>query len=456
MPPTATPFAVLPTLAQLLGDAQAGQPCTVAGWVRSVRHSKTCAFVVLGDGSCANTLQVVLPADNAALGPALQRLSTGASAKVVGTLVDSPAKGQRVELVAESIEVLGEADVASYPLQKKGHTLDFLRTLPHLRGRSNTFGAVFRVRSTLAQSIHAYFAARGFAHVHTPIITTSDAEGAGEMFEVQSHNRGGDVPFFGRPAYLTVSGQLAGESMAYALGRIYTFGPTFRAENSNTSRHLAEFWMLEPEMAFFDLAQNQALAEDFLRTVVGELLDRHEGELAFLAKHYEPTLLATLRALVDAPFARLSYTEAVQVLQRHEKEVGPVRWGQDLGAEQERFLVERYAKRPLIVTDYPKDIKAFYMYQNDDGKTVAAMDLLVPRIGELIGGSQREHRLERLEARLGERAGDYAWYLDQHRYGAVPHAGFGMGFERLVMLATGMANIRDVVAFPRAPDLAPG
>ena len=453
---SSTRFAAMPTVAQVLAEGAPGDPTTVAGWVRSVRHSKTCAFVALGDGSTPTTLQVVVPAESTELQGPLARLGTGASARFVGTLVASPAKGQAVELTAEHIEVFGEADAETYPLQKKGHTLDFLRTLPHLRGRSNTFAAVFRLRSTLAQAVHSYFAARGFAHVHTPIVTTSDTEGAGELFEVHSASRGADVPFFGRPAYLTVSGQLAGESLAYALGRIYTFGPTFRAENSNTSRHLAEFWMIEPEMAFFDAKQNRALAEDFLKVVVSETLERHEDDVAFLAKHYDKSLVTTLRQLVDQPFQQMSYTEAVGVLARHGKKVAPVAWGEDLGAEQERYLTEVHCQGPVVVTDYPKGIKAFYMYQNDDDKTVGAMDVLVPRIGELIGGSQREHRLNRLHARLGDKAAAYDWYLDQHRFGAVPHAGFGLGFERLVMLCTGMANIRDVVAFPRAPDLAPG
>lgn len=456
-PPTSsTHFATLPTVAQVLAEGTPGAPLTVAGWVRSVRHSKTCAFVALGDGSTPATLQVVVPAEAQALQAPLARLGTGASARFVGTLVASPAKGQAVELTADAIEVFGEADAETYPLQKKGHTLDFLRTLPHLRGRSNTFAAVFRLRSALAQTVHAYFAARGFAHVHTPIVTTSDTEGAGELFEVHSASRGAGVPFFGRPAFLTVSGQLAGESLAYALGRIYTFGPTFRAENSNTSRHLAEFWMIEPEMAFFDAAQNRALAEDFLKCTIGEVLGACGADVAFLAKHYDKELEPTLRQLVDRPFARITYTEAVETLARAGKKVTPVRWGEDLGAEQERFLTEQHCRGPLVVTDYPKGLKAFYMYQNDDDKTVGAMDVLVPRIGELIGGSQREHRLDRLTARLGAETAAYDWYLDQHRFGAVPHAGFGLGFERLVMLCTGMANIRDVVAFPRAPDLAPG
>lgn len=464
--------AHVPTrLADLLQAPSIGAQTTVAGWVRSRRNSKQVAFVAITDGSSVAPLQLVVAlGDNASagVGAVLPQIHTGASVRATGTLQASPGDQQAVELLVTSLELLGETSATDYPLQKKGHTLEFLRSITHLRGRSNTFAAVFRIRATLAQATHQFFSSHGFHYVHTPIITTSDCEGAGEMFEVSSKSRG-DLPFFGKPASLTVSGQLAGESLAYALGRIYTFGPTFRAENSNTARHLAEFWMIEPEMAFFDLRANMDLAEAYVTFCIQRVMDAHAEELAFLQKHYERSLCATLQAIVDKPAVRMTYTEAVDILQHSGQSFSaPVAWGQDLQAEHERYLCEVHCKGPVFLTDYPKAIKAFYMYENDDDCTVAAMDLLVPRLGELIGGSQREHRPARLRERLQDNLiarkvkdvpaalDDYAWYLDQGRYGAVPHAGFGLGFERLVMLVTGMANIRDVVPYPRAPDLAFG
>lgn len=469
------PAAIAPhvplRVTDVLGRSPSESSCEVAGWVRSRRTSKQVAFLAVNDGSSPHALQVVVPLDGAqaaALNEVLARIQTGASVRVRGRLQASPGGQQAVELVADDVEVLGEASGTDYPLQKKGHTLEFLRGISHLRSRSNTFAAVFRLRARLAQATHTFFSTHGFHYVHTPLITTSDCEGAGEMFEVTSKSRG-DLPFFGKSAYLTVSGQLAGESLAYGLGRIYTFGPTFRAENSNTTRHLAEFWMIEPEMAFFDLAANMDLAEAYVSFAIQQALDHHLDDLTFLQKHYEPTLIETLQTIAQKPAARMTYTRAIEVLQQAKTSFAtPVAWGQDLQSEHERYLCEVVCQGPVFLTDYPKAIKAFYMYENDDEKTVAAMDLLVPRLGELIGGSQREHRTERLRQRLlanlrsrqvpdaEASLHEYDWYLDQNKFGGVPHAGFGLGFERLVMLVTGMANIRDTIAFPRAPDLAMG
>jgi asparaginyl-tRNA synthetase len=459
--PAALPVPALPRLPQCLADVYAapniGQPLRLSGWVRTLRTSKNVAFLALNDGSTLQHLQVVIGAETEGWAEAAASCTTGASVTVEGALQASPGRGQSVELVAGHISVLGEASAEDYPLQKKGHTLEFLRGIAHLRSRSNTFNAVFRIRSVLAQATHTFFAAHRFACVHTPVITASDAEGAGEMFEVR--RQGEKEPFFGRPAMLTVSGQLNGEALAYGLGRIYTFGPTFRAENSNTVRHLAEFWMLEPEMAFFDLQADMDLAEAYLQYVVRTAQSLCADEIAFLAQHYDKELPQTLASVAGAPFARITYTQAVELLQNSKHNfANPTGWGHDLQSEHERWLTEVYFQKPVIVTNYPKALKAFYMYQNDDDKTVAAMDVLVPRIGEMIGGSQREHRLDRLAERMrqaGLDAQTYQWYLDLNRYGAVPHAGFGLGFERLVMLCTGMTNIRDTIAFPRAPHLAP-
>jgi len=442
-----------PTLRVLLRDGAVGERYAVQGWVRSRRGSKKVSFLVLSDGSTARTLQCVLPAEMPGYEAVLPKLQTGASVRVVGPLVASPGKGQRVELRAEGVEVLGEARPDAYPLQKKGHSMEFLRSIAHLRARTNTFGAVYRIRATLAQATHRFFGERDFHYVHTPIITASDCEGAGEMFEVRATGAGREH-FFGRPANLTVSGQLNAEALAYGLGRVYTFGPTFRAENSNTARHLAEFWMIEPEAMFFDLARDMDLAEGYVKALIEAVFESNAADLEFLGRFIDKGLVARLESTRDRGFERITYTEAIEILQGSGRkfEFAP-RWGADLQTEHERFLTEEHFERPVIVRDYPKDIKAFYMFNNDDGRTVGAMDVLVPRIGELIGGSQREHRLERLEGRLKELGlplSDYEWYLDLNRYGAAPHAGFGLGFERAVMFCTGMQNIRDVIPFPRA------
>lgn len=452
----------------VLSGEQLGRTVTVCGWVRTKRESKGFAFLALNDGSSQEVLQIVVPGESAAFGR-LQHCATGAAVRVTGLLRESPAKGQRVEVEAAEIEVFGEADAEKYPLQKKGHTLEFLREIGHLRPRTNTFGAVFRMRNILAAAVHEFFQGRGFAWVHTPIITASDCEGAGELFTVTGldlerpprhpEGAGGGIDFsqdfFGRRTYLTVSGQLEAEFLALSLGKVYTFGPTFRAENSNTSRHLSEFWMIEPEMAFADLKDDMKLAEDFLRFLCSRALERGGAELAFLEQHYKKISVEELRRLAEAPFAHITYTDAVGELKKaRETFEFPVEWGLDLQSEHERYLTDTVFKGPVIVTDYPKEIKAFYMRLNDDGATVAAMDVLAPRIGEIIGGSQREERLSVLEGRmetLGIPQESLQWYLDLRRFGSAPHAGFGLGFERLVQYVTGMANIRDVIPCPRAP-----
>jgi asparaginyl-tRNA synthetase len=432
--------------------------------VRTKRESKEFAFVVINDGSCQETLQVVVEAGSPAFA-ILKDVSTGAALRVEGRLKASPGSGQAWELAAGSLTVLGEGGSA-YPLQKKGHTLEFLREIAHLRPRTNTFGAVFRVRNELSMAIHDFFQSRGFIWAHTPILTASDGEGAGEMFSVttldlknvpKTEKGGVDFKrdFFGTAAYLCVTGQLEGEFMAQSMGDIYTFGPTFRAENSNTYRHLAEFWMVEPEMAFADLQDDMQLAEDFLRFVFRRVLDRCRGELEFFESFYKNTSIKELETLASAPFARASYTDCVDILLKSGRSFEfPVKWGGDLKSEHERYLAEEVFRKPVIVHDFPKDIKAFYMRQNNDGKTVAAMDVLVPKIGELIGGSQREERLDVLIARMqqmGIPMPDLEWYLDLRRYGSSEHAGFGLGFERLIQYVTGMQNIRDVIACPRYP-----
>lgn len=442
-----------PRIADLLTHGEVGTRYLVRGWVRSRRGSKNVSFIVVSDGSTIKTLQCVANKELEGYDEVVPRLTTGASVAITGTLVESRGKGQRVELKADAVEVLGDADGETYPLQKKGHSWEFLRTIAHLRPRSNSFGAVFRIRSTLAQATHRFFAERGFHYIHTPVITASDCEGAGEMFEVNSH--GASEPFFGKPAMLTVSGQLNAEALAYGLGLVYTFGPTFRAENSHTARHLSEFWMIEPEMAFYDIHQDMDLAEAYLKALIDAVFDKNPDDLEFLNKFIDKRLIETLAGTRDQSFERITYTEAIEVLKGagREWEFAP-EWGSDLQTEHERFLTEEYFKKPVIVRDYPRSIKAFYMYNNDDGTTVRAMDVLVPRIGEIIGGSQREHRMDKLVGRLtedGMNLEDYSWYLDLNRYGAVPHAGFGLGFERAVMFCTGMANIRDVIPFPRVP-----
>jgi asparaginyl-tRNA synthetase len=445
------------------------QDLRVKGWVRSLRQSKNVCFIDLNDGSSFAGLQVVVPEELENF-EAVGKLGTGSALEIVGELIESPAKGQRVELRASAVKIVG-VTAADYPLQKKRHGFEFLREIAHLRVRTNTFGAVFRVRSALAHAIHCFFQDRGFVYVHTPIITGSDCEGAGEMFRVTTqdlehparHAKGplaGKIDdgrdFFAKPTYLTVSGQLNGEAFAMGLSEIYTFGPTFRAENSNTSRHASEFWMIEPEMAWYDLEDNTALAEEFVKHCLGSVLERCAADLEFFDKRIDKGLIDRLEKVVAADFARVSYTEAVERLEScGEKFEYPVRWGVNLQAEHERYLTETLIGRPTFVVDYPAEIKAFYMRRNDDQKTVAAMDLLVPKIGELIGGSQREERLDVLEAVIDEHDGvsrsDYEWYLDTRRFGTAPHAGFGLGFERLVMYVTGMENIRDVIPFPRTP-----
>ncbi len=435
----------------------------VCGWVRTRRDAKGISFLELNDGSCLRNLQVILEGSLAEEG-LLKRLTTGCAVAVEGALVASPAAGQRWELRARGLEVLGEADPESYPLQKKRHRDEFLRGIAHLRPRTNKYGALFRIRSEAAFAVHRFFRERGFFHLHSPILTGSDCEGAGELFRVTTLREpppaaGGENPwaedFFGREAHLTVSGQLEAELFACALGRVYTFGPTFRAENSNTPRHAAEFWMIEPEMAFADLEDDLELAEALVKQLVHHLREHCREDLELFARWVDPELPARLENLVARPYARIPYAEAVRILQAAgEPFEFPVQPGADLQTEHERFLCERHVGRPVFVTDYPKEIKPFYMRVNDDGRTVAAMDLLVPRVGELVGGSQREERLAVLERRMEETGlprEPYWWYLDIRRYGTVPHAGFGLGFERFLMLATGVANIRDVIPFPRTP-----
>ncbi|HTS64296.1 MAG TPA: asparagine--tRNA ligase [Candidatus Acidoferrales bacterium] len=440
-----------------------GEAVTARGWVKTRRDSKSVHFVQLNDGSSPVDLQVVLDA-GVVPEDVVAKITTGACISVEGELVASPGKGQSVELKARAVTVHGAADPEHYPLQKKKHTLETLREMGHLRTRSNTFGAVFRVRNALVAAIHKFFQDRGFLYVHTPVISSSDAEGAGSMFQVTTLDleagRAADFSqdFFGRRTYLTVSGQLEAEIFALAFANVYTFGPTFRAENSNTPRHLAEFYMIEPEMAFCDLKDNQDLAEAFLKSQLEQVLSACRADLEFLNKWYEPELIKTLESLVSATFERMTYTEAIEQLEKSGKNFEfPTHWGADLQSEHERYLTEVLVRRPVIVTDYPKEIKAFYMRANDDGKTVGAMDVLVPRIGEIIGGSQREERGDLLLERIREHGMSeqpYWWYLDLRRFGGVPHAGFGMGFERMMMYLTGMKNIRDVIPFPRTPGSA--
>ncbi len=439
-----------------------GETVTARGWVKTRRDSKNVHFVQLNDGSSPTDLQIVI--EHGVVPPeTIARISTGACLSVEGELVASPGKGQSVELKARTVTVHGAADAEHYPLQKKKHTLETLREIGHLRTRSNTFGAVFRVRNALAAAIHKFFQDRGFLYVHTPIISASDAEGAGSMFGVSTLDPAAGAPdytqdFFGRRTFLTVSGQLEAEIFALAFANVYTFGPTFRAENSNTPRHLAEFYMIEPEMAFCDIHGDQDLAEAFLKFQISYVLDNCRADLEFLAKWYDPELIPTLEAVVASEFERISYTEAIALLEKSGKQFEfPTYWGVDMQSEHERYLTEELLKKPVIVTNYPKEIKAFYMRANDDGKTVAAMDVLLPRIGEIIGGSQREERLDVLQQRIREMAHhgmkeeSYWWYLDLRRFGGVEHAGFGLGFERMMMYLTGMKNIRDVIPFPRTP-----
>ncbi|WP_324282778.1 asparagine--tRNA ligase [Cyanobacterium aponinum UTEX 3221] len=450
----------------ILRNEKAQEEIEVKGWIRTKRELKEFSFIEVNDGSSLGNLQAVLNSDLPNYQDIIKRLNTGVSVRIKGILVDSPAKGQKVELQAQEVIIFGDCDPETYPLQKKRHSFEFLRTIGHLRGRTNTIGAVMRVRNACANAIHQFFQSKGFLWVHTPIITASDCEGAGELFTVTNlslekiiQDKKDEInyenDFFGRQAYLTVSGQLEAEIMAMSFQNVYTFGPTFRAENSNTSRHLAEFWMVEPEIAFCDLEGDQNLAEEFLKYVFKYVLDHCPEDMAFFNQRINQNVLINAENIINNEFARITYTEAINLLEKSKKKFEfPVEWGIDLQSEHERYLAEELFKKPVIVTDYPKEIKAFYMRLNDDQKTVAAMDILAPGIGEIIGGSQREERLDVLQSRIVEcniNGDELWWYLDLRRYGTVPHAGFGLGFERLVQFMTGMENIRDVIPFPRTP-----
>ncbi|WP_169980701.1 asparagine--tRNA ligase [Tautonia rosea] len=455
----------------LAGDVPTGSHVTLAGWIRTRRDSKAgLSFLQVHDGSSFDPVQVVAEATLPNYADEIAHLTTGCAVVVEGTLVPSQGKGQTVEVKADRVEVVGTVDDPdTYPVSAKRHTFEFLRTVAHLRPRTNTFGAIARVRHTLSMAVHRYFHEHGFFWIHTPIITASDAEGAGAMFRVSTLDlanlpraEGGGIDFgedfFGKPSFLTVSGQLNVEAYCLALSKVYTFGPTFRAENSNTTRHLAEFWMIEPEIAFADLAANADLAEDFLKSIFRTLLDERADDMRFFAERIDKDCINRVEAFINSSFERMDYTDAITALEaaiaKGKKFEFPVRWGIDLQSEHERYLTEDLVGRPVVVMNYPKDIKAFYMRLNDDDRTVAAMDVLAPGIGEIIGGSQREERLEVLDARLAEHHLDpaaYSWYRDLRRYGTVPHAGFGLGFERTIQYVTGMANIRDVIPFPRTP-----
>jgi asparaginyl-tRNA synthetase len=454
------------TVAQALSRDSIGKTALIQGWVRTRRDSKGgFSFIELNDGSCQNNLQILAPAALANYESEIKKLPTGASITVEGEVKESPAKGQATELHAARLDVIGWADPETYPLQKKGHTFEFLRTIAHLRSRTNTFGAITRLRNQVCKSIHDFFQEQGFLYIHTPIITASDCEGAGAMFRATTLDleklplAEGQVDyskdFFGKPAYLTVSGQLQVEGFACSMGKVYTFGPTFRAENSNTPRHLAEFWMVEPEMAFFDLQDNMTLAEAFLKRIIKDALERCAEDMKFFQERIDKELFTRLENVLHNPFRRVPYTEAVGILEKTGQAWEfPVAWGKDLQSEHERYLTEKHFQCPVILYDYPRTIKPFYMRVNDDGKTVRAMDVLVPGVGEIIGGSQREERLDVLEGRMKELGLDpagYQWYLDFRRYGTVPHSGFGLGLERTILFLSGMANIRDVIPFPRTP-----
>ncbi len=457
--------AVKRTKVKDLLKMEPGVEVLAKGWVRTKRGNKNVSFIALNDGSGINNIQIVV--DVARFDDELlKKITTGACIAAYGDLVKSQGSGQAVEIQAKELTLYGEADPNTYPLQKKGHSMEFLRSIAHLRPRTNTFGAVLRIRHAMAFAIHKYFNDKGFVYLHTPLITASDCEGAGEMFQVTTldlnnppRKEDGSIDysqdFFGRQTSLTVSGQLEGELGAMALGEIYTFGPTFRAENSNTPRHLAEFWMIEPEMAFYEIEDNMALAEDFIKYLVRYALENCSDDLRFLNDMFDNELIARLESVVKTEFVRLTYTEGIKILENSgEKFEFPVSWGVDLQSEHERYLVEKHFKKPVIMTDYPKEIKAFYMKQNEDGKTVRGMDVLFPKIGEIIGGSEREASLEKLEARIDELGMSHStleWYLDTRRFGSAPHSGFGLGFERLLLFVTGMSNIRDVIPFPRTP-----
>ncbi len=455
-------------IVDLFNPALFGTTVSVKGWVRTRRGNKHVQFVALNDGSTIKNIQIVFDMEKFT-DEQLKPITTGAAIHVTGQLVESMGKGQSAEIQAETLEIYGTADPETYPLQKKGHSLEFLREKAHLRPRTNTFGAILRVRSVLAYAIHKFFNERGFFYLNTPLITASDCEGAGAMFQVTTldlnelpKTEDGKVDFsadfFGKPTALTVSGQLEGELGATALGGIYTFGPTFRAENSNTPRHLAEFWMIEPEVAFNDITDNMDLAEDFIKYCIAYALEHAKDDIEFLCEMYDKNLIDRLKKVLEGDFVRLSYTDGIKILEESGKKFEfPVYWGADLQSEHERYLVEEHFKRPVILTDYPKEIKAFYMKLNDDGKTVRAMDVLFPQIGEIIGGSEREEDYDKLMSRIEELnipMKDMWWYLDTRRFGTVPHSGFGLGFERLVLFVTGMTNIRDVIPFPRTPNNA--
>ncbi len=456
-------------IADLLKHGRAGENVHIGGWVRTRRDSKQgFSFIELNDGSCLANLQVVVDATVPGYAEHVKDVTTGASLRVEGVLKESPGQGQRIELQATALNLVGQAEAEAYPLQKKRHSFEFLREIAHLRPRTNTFGAIARVRNAICAAIHNFFQSRGFVYIQTPIITTSDCEGAGEMFQVTTLDLAKlaqsksavdfSLDFFGKRASLTVSGQLEAEIFATSVGNCYTFGPTFRAENSNTTRHLAEFWMIEPEMPFYELNDNMLLAEEFIKTVVGDVLARCPEDMKFFNERIDNTVLETLANITGNDFVRLSYTEAIDLLaESGEAFEYPIAWGRDLQSEHERYLTEKHFQRPVILYDYPRTIKPFYMRVNDDGKTVRAMDVLVPRVGEIIGGSQREERYDVLVERLREcrlNPDDYWWYLDLRRYGTVPHSGFGLGLERVVQLITGMANIRDCIPFPRTPKSA--
>jgi asparaginyl-tRNA synthetase len=459
---------ILRTKVKDLLQMQAGQEVLAKGWVRTKRGNKEIAFIALNDGSTIKNVQVVVD-KNADTEPVLAQISTGACIAVRGNLVESVGSGQAVEIKADEITVYGTCDPMRYPLQKKDTSFEYLRTVAHMRPRTNTFGAIYRLRSQMAFAIHEYFHSKGFVYLHTPLITESDCEGAGQMFQVTTldlenvpRDKKGRIDysrdFFGKQTSLTVSGQLEGELGATALGEIYTFGPTFRAENSNTPRHLAEFWMIEPEMAFYDIKDNMDLAEDFIKHLVSYALEHCMDDIQFLNDRYDPELVERLRSVIGTEFVRLEYTEGIRILEEAVRNgvqfEYPVAWGIDLQSEHERYLVEKHFGKPVILTGYPKDIKAFYMKQNEDGKTVRAMDVLFPKIGEIIGGSEREADLGKLEARideLGMSRKNLEWYIDTRRFGSCPHSGFGLGFERLLLFITGMQNIRDVIPFPRTP-----
>ena len=452
----------------LLNEAP-GKEVLAKGWVRTKRGNKQVKFIALNDGSTINNIQIVAETERFDE-ELIKRITTGASLAVRGQLVESIGSGQKVELKAESIEIYGECDPMRYPLQKKDTSLEYLRTVAHMRMRTNTFGAVLRIRNAMAYAIHTFFQKKGFVYLHTPLITESDCEGAGQMFQVTTldlekplpRNKKGEIDynedFFGKQTSLTVSGQLEGELGATAVGEIYTFGPTFRAENSNTPRHLAEFWMIEPEMAFYDIKDNMDLAEEFIKYLVSWALENCIDDIRFLNDKYDDGLIERLRSVIGTEFVRLEYTEGIRILEEAAKNgvqfEYPVYWGVDLQSEHERYLVEKHFQKPVILTGYPKEIKAFYMKQDDNGKTVRAMDVLFPKIGEIIGGSEREWSLEKLENRIGELGmsrNNLEWYIDTRRFGSVPHSGFGLGFERLLLFVTGMSNIRDVIPFPRTP-----